>query len=276
MPDHRAQSSHKYTYTTSSPISWWSWRPGVKPRNAFLLGTLFTVIALLLIGLGLLTLLAGILDSYSAPLRLPGTVTKHAINSIDGQPRLSIRLHTAGFPTTIAPIVTSNTFHLISDNEMVNVDYSPRLHFLYALESTGHTYPLPDASAADNPLGSLAVLLLGLVLLPYPALLTLWGWQDLQPLREGRKQYCTLTARVVGIRAINTIQTRLAARPGLFPRTPRPWYGVALQPINGADSQQILTFSITSEMHRYLDEEEWISITYSPHLHYVYALEKGG
>src|SRR6266700_2641077 len=41
-------------------VSWWSWRPGIKPRNAFIIGGLLSLVALLLLCLGLFILIFGI------------------------------------------------------------------------------------------------------------------------------------------------------------------------------------------------------------------------
>src|SRR5579863_8168714 len=160
-------------YPTPDPdsITWWSWRPGIIPRNAVLLGGLIMLLALLLGSLGLATLVISIIDNSSAPLQIPGIVANHTINNLDNFPRLSIYLHTVGFPTTISPVVSQLAFQSIHDGDPLLLDYSPRLHFLYALDSHGYHYPLPGASKADNPVGSLALLLVGIVLFPYPALL---------------------------------------------------------------------------------------------------------
>ena len=91
--------------TTPDSINWWSWRPGIKPRNAILIGGPITLLALLLACIGIISLVLGIMDSFSAPLQFPGIVTNHTMNIIDGLPRLTIRLHAAGFPTTISPVV---------------------------------------------------------------------------------------------------------------------------------------------------------------------------
>jgi len=250
-----------------------------------LLGGLITLLALLLGGVGLITLVLAIIDNSSAPLQLPGIVVNHTVNNLDGFPRLRItitnRLHAVGFPATVSPVVSKVTFHAIHDGDSILVDYSPRLHFLYALESAGRHYTLPGVSMADNPPGSVALLLLGVTLFPYPALLTLWGLRDLRSDYGRRGGCCTMMAKVVGKRAAVRTTTRSspiyrgsAHRPGLTPRLSRPWYGVALYPVEPTSSEQFMTFSINYETYCSVDEGVLVQITYSPHLHYVYKLEQ--
>ncbi len=107
--------SHQHTYTAhdADSITWWSWRPGIQPRKAIFLGGLITLLALLLGSIGLVTLVLGIMDSFSAPFQLQGIVSSHIVNNLDDFPRLSIRLHTVGFPATISPTVSKATFHAI-------------------------------------------------------------------------------------------------------------------------------------------------------------------
>lgn len=257
--------SHQHTYTAhdADSITWWSWRPGIQPRKAIFLGGLITLLALLLGSIGLVTLVLGIMDSFSAPFQLQGIVSSHIVNNLDGFPRLSIRLHTVGFPATISPTVSKATFHAIHDGAPILVDYSPRLHFLYALDSAGQHYILPGTSKADNPIGSLALLLLGIALFPYPALLTLWGWRDLYT------DHSFMTANVVGKRT--ALHTTTRNRPGLTPRLARSWYGLALEPVDPASSQQLMTFSVNYGTYCAVEEGALVQIMYSPHLHYVYA-----
>ena len=105
---------------------------------------------------------------------------------------------------------------------------------------------------ADNPIGSVALLLLGITLLPYPALLTLWGLRDLRSAHGRRNGCCMMTARVVGKRAAARTTTRSSPqrslrsayqssrgsdnRPGLTPRLSRSWYGIALDPVEPSSS----------------------------------------
>src|SRR2546423_15492982 len=91
-------------------VSWWSWRPGIKPRNALILGGCISLVALLLACIGLITLVLGIVDSVSQPLQVTGVVVAHFRNSYDGQPHLKIHLYTKGFPGEILPSVSDSAF----------------------------------------------------------------------------------------------------------------------------------------------------------------------
>jgi len=275
MLDDRAARQHEYNSHDGDSINWWSWRPGIKPRKAMMIGGMITLFALLLSVIGLITLVLGVLDGFSAPLQISGVVAGHTMNNFDGLPRLNMGMHTPGFPTNVSPVVSNAAYHTISDGEHVTLDYSPRLHFLYALESAGQYYAIPGSSKGDDPLGSIALLLLGVVFLPYPALLALWSWRDLHSTREGGVGRCTMTAKVVGKRAaVRTAARRGTNRPGLLPQFSRSWYGVALEPIDEDATQQTMTFSISYETYRSVEEGTLVSITYSPHLHYVYKLER--
>ncbi len=189
MPEDITREQQKRPGLDVEPISWWSWRPGIRPRNALFIGGLITVVALLLLGIGLVTLVLGILDSFSPPVQVTG---------------------------------------------------------------------------------SFSLLLLGGIMLPYPALLLIWGWQDLFAGRESSKR-CTLTGKVVGLRASVATRRRSA---GLVPHAPRPWFGVALQFTDGAGEQQVITFALSQERYMSLHEGDIITITYSPHVHYVFSLEQ--
>ncbi len=264
MPDEATPLDNDHI-DTGRPISWWSWRPGIKPRNAALIGGSVTCIGLLLAGIGLTTFILGIMDSFSAPIRLSGVVATHSLGIIDRVPRLAIRLREPGFPREVAPVVPNTAFRALHDGDPVMVSFSPRLHFLYLLEGAGQRYALPEASAAGNPPGSVVLLLLGLLFLPYPALLTLWGLRDL---RQGPGR---LTARVIGLRVVERNHTR---RAGLTPHLNRSsWYGVALQPLHG-ESTRPITFSISQETYAALREGEIVTITYTPNVHYIYAMER--
>ncbi|MHB8596981.1 MAG: hypothetical protein ACYDER_09230 [Ktedonobacteraceae bacterium] len=46
------QSQPETTTYDSRTISWWSWQPGIMPRNALLIGGSFSLVALLFISLG--------------------------------------------------------------------------------------------------------------------------------------------------------------------------------------------------------------------------------
>ena len=72
MSDHPLQQRNEYNTQDTAAISWWSWRPGIKPRNALVFGGLLSFLALLLIGSGLLTLIVGIVDASSPPVKSRG------------------------------------------------------------------------------------------------------------------------------------------------------------------------------------------------------------
>ncbi len=204
------------------PISWWSWRPGIKPHNALLIGGLISCMALLLASIGLIALLS-------------------------------------------------------------------------ALEHEGQHALLPGESQGGVFFGSVALLLVGLIFLPYPAVLANWGWLDLYGHNKEHRR-CEMTAKVVGLRA--AVQTR-ASRTGLTPRPSRTWYGVALYPMdaiklemrpcndarastsrsarskgsNWTPTQRVMTFAISEHVYRSLHESDVVRINYSYYLHYVYTLE---
>ncbi|MBV9257711.1 MAG: hypothetical protein JO215_06805 [Ktedonobacteraceae bacterium] len=255
------------------PISWWSWRPGIRPQNALLIGIPFTCIPLLMTLLGLVTLIAGIEDSRSSPLLVPGIVRHRSAGTTTSPPQLTIHLQgPKNIPSDVTLPVSNNTFQQVGMNAGVTVNYSPHLHFAYALDYTGKHYPLPGTTAAGNPVGSVALLLVGLLLLPYPALLSHWGWQDLLVERYRREKLARMTARVVDKRA--TTRTR-TARPGLTGRGTRPWYGLALLRIDQDTKPRIYTFSVNEEIYRRVQHNTHVNIVYSPHLHYVYSIEQG-
>ncbi len=247
-------------------IAKWHWRPGMKPRFALTIGVLFSVVGLLFVAIGLVSLIAGILDSHSAPIQVPGVVTGYTTNLFDSLPHVTIRVEKENSTTTIAPAVNHVTAQSLHIGDTVIVDYSKRLHFPYALESGGQRYLLPGTSSAGNPFGSIALLVLGLVIFPYPAFLAFWGWRDLQEQGGNR-----MTARIVDLRSSK--QAR-APQPGITSRVFRTTYTVALEPINASFSQAVMTFSIKEEMYLTLRARAVVQITYSPNLHYVYALKQ--
>lgn len=272
MSDGLVQQRDEYNIQDNGSISWWSWRPGIKPRNALVFGGLLSFLALLLISGGLLALVFGLVDASSAPLQVPGIVTGHSTNALDELPHLTIRLHESGFPV-VSPAVSPSASRAIHDGSLVLVDFSQHLHFLYALDYAGQRYTLPGTSASGNLPGSLALLLIGIVLLPYPALLTRWGWLDLHARYEDKDRgQCTMIARVVALRS--TQQTRRTNRPGLTPRFSGSWYGVALQPLNAADADEIRTFSIQQKTHQYLHKDSIVEVIFSAQLRYVYSIEE--
>ena len=108
-------------------------------------------------------------------------------------------------------------------------------------------------------------MLLGLLLLPYPALLVHWGWRDLLLARYERGRLSTMKGRVVALR-----ETTRGRQPGFAGRGARLWYGIALQP--DEEPLKIHTFSISEETYRSLQKGMPVRIVYSPHLHYVYTI----
>ena len=253
------------------PISWWSWRPGIKPRTAFIAGGLLSLVALMLASTGLITVVFGIVDNLSPPRLVPGIVTEHIANSFDGQLRLRIRVHTTGFPDETLPVVSESAFHAIYDREGILLHYSQNLHVLYALQSKDQHYPLPASGMAGTFFGAVLLLLFSIVMLLYPLALAYWGWRDLHG-HDGDISLCEMTANVVGLRS--AVQTR-SGRPGFTPRPFRTWYGAALNPTGASSDKQVMTFSISEEVHNSLHKGDSVHIIYSPHLHYVYALEPG-
>jgi hypothetical protein len=252
---------------TAAPVSWWSWRPGISPQRALLIALPLVLLASLLIGIGLISLLAALLDSQTAPLTINGTVVGHSTGSLDRLPRLEIRLQAAGFPPLVTPVVPAEAFAQLHDGEQVQLLFSPHLHALRALRTTEHSYQLSEGSAGSNLAGSLALLGLGLLLMPYPATLLFWGWRDLYSPR------CQMYARVVARRAV---ERQRSGRAGATPHSSTaPWYGLALLPVEGTMSTTArpLTFSVSPTLYQRACAAESVLLTYSPHLHYVYTLE---
>lgn len=246
-------------------VSWWSWRPGMRPLYAFLFGGFLTILALFLLVNGVATLITGIRDSQSPPVRVAGVVASHSKDLL-GSPQLTIRLQEAGFPAEITLVVSRAASTTLNDGSPVIVDYAQYQRIPYALESLGTRYPLPGASPSGNLWQKLGLLFTGLLLLPYPALLAFWGWRDLRlGLRSQR------TAVVVALRAARQTSARA---PGMRLRTTGTWHGVALQLEQGAASEpEILVFGIRQELHEELRRGQRVEITYSPHLRHLYTLK---
>lgn len=263
-----SKQHHPYQGQAHS-ISWWSWRPGIKPRTALFIGSLITCVALIFTIIGLLALVLGILDSVSPPLRLSGTVINHSINSIDGQTNLLVSIHSTDFPPHVSVTADRSVAQTVHDSATIVLDYTPHLHVLLALESAGQRFPIQNGGLFSIFLGTFTLLLLGLAMLPYPALLTNWAWRDLYGRNPDDRQRI-LTGKVIALR--EAIPKR-ANRPGLSPRPTRTWYGVALAPLDASAEQPVLTFAIPQDMYKALQEGEIIRITYSSHIHYVYKLE---
>jgi hypothetical protein len=247
-------------------ITRWHWRPGMKPRFALAIGVLFSVVGLLFVVIGLVSLIAGIQDSHSEPVQVPGVVTGYTTNLFDSLPHVIIRAEKENTKTTIAPAVSHSMAQSLHIGDPVIVDYSQRLNFPYALERAGQRYLLPGTSSAGNPFGSIALIVLGLIIFPYPALLALWGWRDLQAQGGNR-----MKARIVDLHSSK--QARVP-QPGITSRVFRTTYTVALEPINASFSQEVVTFSIKEELYLTLRKKAIVQITYSPNLHYVYAVKE--
>jgi len=252
-------------------ISWWSWRPGIRPRSALLAGISLILLAFLFLFVGCYALLAGIIDSNSPPVRVAGVVTGYTTSILDSQPHLTIRLQQNGVSTTISPAITPAMRQVIHTGDRVTLDYSPHLHYLYALEARGQRYDLPGGSPLGSLFSSLAVILLGLALLPYPLILTWWGWHDLQ------QPGVLMPGKVVGLRTTQQTRTALQRRvihPGLTPRIGRAWYGVALEPLDVRTTQEVITFSLKEEQFKRLHKGQSVQIMYSPHLHHVLSIKQ--
>jgi hypothetical protein len=247
-------------------ISRWHWRPGMKPGLALAIGVMFSVVGLMFVVIGLVSLIAGIQDSHSPPVQSHGVVTGYTTSFLDSLPHVIIRVEKEKSTTTIAPAVSHSAAQSLHIGDSVMVDYSQRLNFPYALESGGQRYLLPGTSSAGNPFGSIALLLLGLVIFPYPAFLASWGWRDLQA--QGGS---IMTARIIDLRSSKQART---PRPGITSPVSRTTYTVTLEPITTSFSQEVVTFSITEEMYRTLHTKTMVQVTYSPNLHYVYSIKQ--
>lgn len=265
MYDERRDRKH-----SDASFSWWSWRPGIRPQRALLIGVPLLLVGVFFICAGIYALLSILLDSNSLPTRTPGVVTGYTTGLLDNQTHLTIRVQPNGRSTTVTPAITPAEQRSIHPGDRVTLDYS-RLGYLYALEDHGQRYTLPGGSPLGNLFGSIALLLVGLLFLPYPFLLTKWGWHDL------RQPDIMLRGRVLALRATQRtglprqIRAR-ATHPGLTPRLGRAWYGMAVEPLTLASQQDIVTFTISEEQHRGLQEGQTIVVTYSPHLHYVRSI----
>ncbi len=255
----------------NASFSWWSWRPGIRPSRALLIGIPLLLVGALFICAGLYALVSILLDSNAPPTRIPGVVTGYSSGLLDNQTHLTIRTQHNGRADTVTPAITLAQKRAIHPGDRVTLDYSPRLSYLYALEDRGQRYTLPGGSPLGSLFASFALLLLGLLFLPYPFLLTVWGWHDL------RQPGVILRGRLIALRS--TRRTRLprpgraaATHPGLTPRLGSAWYGMAIETLAPASQQDIITFAISKEQHRELQEGQRIAVIYSPRLHYVRSI----
>jgi len=255
----------------SGSFSWWSWRPGFSPRLALLIGLPFIFLAVFLITVGFFDLLFGISDSHAQPQQLSGLVLGYSMNGFDHLPQLTIRLDqpaiSAASIATVSVPVSPAMQKAIHPGDRVVLDYSPRLHTLYALQVGASRFDVPGSSVAGNMLGSLLLFLLGCLLLPYPLFLTLGGWHDLQ--NEGQQ----FTGRIVGLRSPPT-RLRRASLPGLTPRIGRSWYGMALQHTGADVTQETSMFRVSEDQFHTLREGQSVCVTCTPHLHYMLSVRQ--
>lgn len=262
------ERSHKEQ--PDAAFTWWSWRPGIRPGRALLIGASLMLVGLFFIAAGIYSLVAILIDSHSSPTRVPGVVTGYTRGLLDNQIHLTIHAQHSGASSTVSPAITPAQQLAIHIGDHVVLDYSPRLGYLYALEDHGQRYILPGGSPLGNLFASIGLALVGLLFLPYPFLLFVWGLHDL------REPGVILRGRILALRA--TQRTRLPrqrrpAHPGLTPRLGRAWYGMAIKTLTTASQGDIITFAISAEQHGALREGETVAITYSPHLRYVRAIQ---
>ena len=252
-------------------FSWWSWRPGIRPPRALLLGISLMLVGFFFTLAGIYALISIIIDNASPPTRIAGVVTGYTSGLLDNQAHLSISLQQHGRSSTVAPAITSAEQRVIHKGDVVTLDYSPRFGYLYALEDHGQRYTLPGGSPLGNLFASIALIVVGLLFLPYPFMLALWGWHDL------RQSKVTIRGKIIGLRASQRTRSpqirRTAQHPGLTPRIGRAWYGMALETPDMASQQNIITFAIREEQHKALSEGQLVEVHYSPHLHYVYSIQ---
>ncbi|HEY6539873.1 MAG TPA: hypothetical protein VIZ18_03005 [Ktedonobacteraceae bacterium] len=260
---HRGQSDASFT--------WWSWRPGIRPCRALLVGVPLLLLGVFFICAGIYALVSILLDSNALPTRIPGIVTGYTSGLLDNQTHLTIRALRNGRSSTVTPAIIPEEQRAIHTGDRVTLDYSPRLGYLYALEDHGQRYTLPGGSPLGGLFASIALMLVGLLFLPFPFLLTVWGWYDLR--QPGRM----IRGRVLALRA--TQRTHLPhqrragpAHPGLTPRLGRAWYGMVVETLTPASQRDIVPFAISEEQHGGLQEGEIVAVTYSPHLHYVRSI----
>ncbi len=247
-------------------IARWHWRPGMNPRFALPVGVVFSFVGILFILLGLVSLIAGIQDSRSTPARVPGVITGYTTNIFDNLPHVVIRVEKPGTTITIAPAVSHTDAQSLHFGEAVTVYYSQRLNLPYAIESEGHVYLLPGTSSSGNPFGSIALMLLGLIIFPYPAFLASWAWRDLQ-VQSGNK----MVARVL---ALHSSKENRIPHPGITSPISRPSYSMVVEPIDTSYSQDVVTFPIKEDLYHELRLRSLVEITYSQHLHYIYSVKQ--
>jgi hypothetical protein len=267
MPIEKKQEELPQTLVRSfgASFSWWSWRPGLKPRNALALGGILGCIGLLLTSLGLFLLFFGTWDRYSPLQAQAAIIVQHQPGNL---PSLTIQTSKPDPTGTISLLVSEQAYKQLTNGTKVQVLYSQHLQVPQAIKAAGQSYALSEGSSLEEPVNALVLLLLGLVLFCYPTMLARWGWRDLfieQMMPEYRS---TIMGRVVGKRTLESAQS---SRPGRI-RVGKGfrWYGIALQAAPGNKKQDIATFSGNEEHFSRAQEGEWVLVQYSPHLHYVY------
>jgi hypothetical protein len=268
VSDDTRQTGPQVIDNTNS-FSWWSWRPGIRPSRALSIGIPLIFVAFFFILAGIYSVYTIIIDSNSPPIHVAGVVTGYTSSILDNQPHVSIRLQQNGGSSTITPAITPAQRLVIQSGDPVTLDYSPQLRYLYALEDHGQRYYLPGGSPLSNLFTSIVLIPLGLVFLPYPLLLTLWGWHDL------RQPGVKMKGSIVGLRTTQrsrAAQLRRTPQPGITPRIGRAWYGVALESLDSDSPQQVITFAISEEQYKRLHEEQTVQIMYSPQLHHVLSI----
>ena len=240
-----------------------------------LLGLPLMMIGIFFVCAGIYALVSILLDSNAPPTRVPGVVTGYTSGILDNQIHLTIREQRNGRSGTVTPAITPAEQRAIHIGDSVTLDYSPRFGYLYALEDHGQHYSLPGGSPLGGLFASIALILVGLLFLPYPFLLIVWGWHDL------RQPVVILRGRVLALRAtqrtgLSRQRRASATHPGLTPRLGRAWYGIAIETLTPDSQQDIVTFAISEEQHRGLQEGQQVAVTYSPHLHYVRSISSTG
>src|SRR5882724_7195259 len=113
MPTKKMQEvPQTLTRSSSASFSWWSWRPGLKPRNALALGGILGCIGLLLTSLGLFLLFFGTWDQHSPLQAQAATVVQHQ----PGHPySLSIQMSRPDPTRTILLLVSEQAYKQLAD-----------------------------------------------------------------------------------------------------------------------------------------------------------------
>ena len=266
LPNDQAPTQRRPSPPQGARFSWWSWRPRLKPQYALALGGILAFNGLILSCAGLFLLFFCIWDDLSPLQTAPVTILSHHPGH---PPSLSLASPDLA-PSSLAEIlVPQSAYDALKDGSSVNLIYTQHLQVPLSLQSTQYTYPLTETSILESPFNALVLLLPGLLLFSYPALLTRWAWRDLFIERFLPKDILSLHAEVVGKRTLTPgLQQQRRARL----LNGQAWYGVALRPAQPIGKQTILIFQIDGTHFSTLQEGDWLFLRYSPHLHYVYSL----